>query len=98
EINGIGFVRELAKLINHFFFARQNLVVSFPVVIRVNSHTRDQLRLALLRFMSCFFFCTHLTGSSRPFGALFSVDRLGATAGWQITNVADTRLYDVVAT
>ncbi|MCY1176477.1 hypothetical protein D9M73_167520 [compost metagenome] len=91
EIDGVSILGEPAQLFDDFFLAREDLVLGFPAMIRIDTHARDQL-------LARFFFrrqCRRFTRSSLAAlgGWLFA--GASRTAGGQVSDMADTRLHHV---
>ncbi|MNO81090.1 hypothetical protein D3C76_723160 [compost metagenome] len=92
EIDGVSILGEPAQLFDDFFLAREDLVLGFPAMVRIDTHARDQL-------LARFFFrrqCRRFTRSSLAAlgGWLFA--GASRTAGGQVSDMADTRLHHVL--
>ena len=55
QINGVSFRCELFELVNHFFLTRQNLVVRFPIFVRIDTHSSNELVMRFLFLVLSFF-------------------------------------------
>lgn len=92
EIDGVSILGEPAQLFDDLLFAREDLVLGFPAMIGIDTHTRDQLLARLL------FRREHRTFACGSLAALGGWLFAGAsrTAGGQVSDMADTRLHHVL--
>ena len=56
QINMVGIFGQTLEFFHHFFFTGQNLVMRFPVFVRINAHTANQLFARFVLFIDGFFF------------------------------------------
>ena len=90
QVDVIDIFRKPLKLGDYFFLTRQNLVICLPVVLWVDTHASDELRLRFLFLVGNFFLGGHLPGLGGGGGSRLGIDRLATAAGGKITNMTDT--------
>ena len=90
QVDVIDIFRKPLKLGDHFFLTRQNLVISLPVVLWVDTHSSDKLLLGFLFLVGKFFLGSHLPGLGGGGGSRLRIDGLATAAGGKITDMTDT--------
>ncbi len=80
EVDRIGLGGELLQFTDDFFLAGQNLVMGFPFVLRVDTHSTHQLLPRLLLAVLGLFFRRHLAGARRLGRSLLRIRRAGPSA------------------
>ena len=94
EIDGVSILGEPAQLFDDLFLAREDLVLGFPAMFRIDAHARDQLLLSFLFWRQG----RRLAGRSlTTLGSRFFAGA-SRTAGGQVSDMADTRLHHVLVT